>query len=94
MGELKQQESREHLLVLKNRKSLTISGIDEVESFDDGSVLLKTGFGELMIEGAELHISELDTSRGAVAVDGNIQSVTYYESNSGERKGRFGRLLR
>ena len=94
MGEIKQQEIREHLLVLKNRKSLTISGINEVESFDDSSVILKTVFGELLIEGEELHISELDTARGAVAVDGNIQSLTYYESKPEERKGRFGRFLR
>ena len=94
MADVKQQESREHLLTLKNRRSLTINGINEVESFDEGSVLLKTVCGELMIEGSELHISELDTNKGAVSVDGNIQSMTYYESKSEERKGRFGRLIR
>jgi len=94
MADIKQTSEREHLLTLKDRKSLNINGIVEVMSFDDRSVMLKTVCGELSIEGNELHISELDTGKGEVSVDGNIEALTYYDTRSDERKGRFGRFAR
>ena len=94
MADIRQTEQREHLLTLKDRKALNVNGIIEVMSFDDRSVILKTVCGELSVEGNELHISELDTAKGAVSINGNIEAMTYYDTRSDERKGRFGRFGR
>ena len=92
MADIKQNDTKEHQLTLKSRRSLTMNGILDVVSFDESSVVLKTVCGELLIDGDELHISELDTSNGVVSVDGNIEALTYYESKTNEKKGRFGRF--
>lgn len=91
MSELKTTESSSHELHLRNRTDLTMNGITEVVSFDDCSVILKTVCGELTIDGEELHISVLDTIKGAVSVSGNIISFGYLDrQNDGKRaRGRF-----
>lgn len=94
MADIKSNESTAHELRLTDRRTLNMNGVNEVISFDDSSVVLKTVCGELVIEGTELHISALDTARGAVAVDGNIQSIVYYDVKTGERRSRFGKLIK
>ena len=68
MADISKDERDTHELVLYDRKTLNMSGIVEVISFDDVSVSLKTKCGELYVEGTELHISALDTVKGAVSV--------------------------
>ena len=43
-----------HKLVLNERKTLTMTGVTEVVSFDDTAVILKTGLGTLVVEGQQL----------------------------------------
>ncbi len=92
MSDIKQNDGVVHKILLCDRKTLTMSGIVDVISFDDTEVSLKTLCGELIIEGEELHISVLDTSRGEVEVDGHVQSLNYYDTSVGEKKSRFGRF--
>lgn len=94
MPDVKSNEAVSHELHLRERKDLTMNGVTEVISFDDCSVMLKTVCGELSIEGEELRISALDTSKGAVAVSGNIQSFIYYDRQSDGKRGKNGRLFR
>ncbi len=94
MADIKTTDKVPHELRLSDRRALGMNGIVEVVSFDDCSVVLKTVCGELVIEGQELHISVLDTARGAVSVDGNICAMIYYDQKSSDRRGRFGKLLK
>ena len=94
MPDIKSNETVSHELHLRERKDLTMNGVTEVVSFDDCSVLLKTVCGELSIEGEDLHISALDTSRGAVAVSGNIQSFVYYDRQADGKRSKTGRFFR
>lgn len=94
MSDIKQGEKSPHVLQLSDRKTLGINGVIEVVSFDDCSIVLKTVCGELVIDGQGLRISTLDTSKGVVAIDGSVQSLTYYDQNPNERRGRLGRLLK
>ena len=94
MSDIKQGEKVSHVLQLSDRKTLGINGVIEVVSFDDCSIVLKTVCGELVIDGQGLRISTLDTSKGIVAIDGNVQSLTYYDQNPNERRGRIGKLLK
>jgi len=94
MADIKNTDKTEHLLTLRDRKTLDLNGIVEVMSFDDCSVMLKTLCGDLSVEGNELHISELDTVKGSVSISGVIESIIYYDSRPDERKIRFGRPRR
>lgn len=80
-----------HRLTLSDRKKLTMTGVTEVISFDEDSVVLTTGLGTLVIQGTELQLKELSPSGGQVAVEGNIAALSYEEpKNPG---GWFRRLL-
>lgn len=92
MSDIKQNDGAVHKILLYDRKALRVSGIVDVISFDDTEVSLKTLCGELIIEGEELHISVLETSRGEVEVDGYIQSLNYYDTSVGEKKSKFRRF--
>ena len=91
MTDIAKTEKDFHEIILRNRKSLDMSGIIEVISFDDISVQLRTQCGELYIEGTELHIHALDTVKGAVSVEGNVVSLLYYDKQA-DRRGLFGKL--
>ena len=68
-----------HKLTLNERKSLTMTGVTEIVSFDDGAVILRTGLGTLVIQGRDLKLKTLSLEGGQVAVDGNISALIYEE---------------
>ena len=67
-----------HRLTLNERRQLSMTGVSEVVSFDESSVVLRTELGTLVIQGSDLQLKTLSLDGGQVAVDGNI-SALYYE---------------
>ena len=78
---------RTHKIVLSGRKTCTITGVNDVLSFDIHEILLETEQGMLMIKGDELHVSRLTLEKGEVDIDGRIDSLTYSDAGAGSRKG-------
>lgn len=72
-------------LVLENREKLSISGVNDVLSFDDQIVILETGLGLLTIKGENLRINKLSLDNEEVIIEGEINSLSYSEKES-ERK--------
>ena len=87
----------EHRISLWNRERMEVLGVTDVISFDEQTVTLDTVCGKLAIEGAVLHIHVLNIEQGIVTMDGRVDSVTYYETETKEKDGTngfFGRLFR
>ncbi len=82
-----------HNLILKERKSLNVSGVLDVDSFDDNTVVAYTDMGELTIKGRDLHISKINLDSGDLVLDGEVSLLEYTDNNQGE-KGFFSRLFR
>lgn len=72
-----------HSLTLKERKMLTMTGVTEVVSFDEHSVLLRTGMGTLVIQGHDLQLKTLTLDGGQVAVEGTVSALVYEEPRQG-----------
>ena len=85
-----EEQGLPHKLSLDQRKNLTMTGVTEVVSFDENTVVLKTGLGMLVVQGAQLQLKTLTLEGGNVAVDGQINSLTYEQIRQG---GWLGRLL-
>lgn len=68
-----------HKLTLNERKSLTMTGVSEVVSFDEGAVIMRTGLGTLVVQGRDLQLKTLSLDGGQVAVDGSISALIYEE---------------
>ena len=71
-----------HKLTLQQREDLTMTGVTEVVSFDDESVILKTHLGTLTVLGQDLILKTLSLDGGQVAITGHIQSLVYEEPRS------------
>ena len=72
-----------HKLTLGDRKNLSISGVTEVVSFDEGAVILRIGQDVLNVRGENLHLKTLSLEGGQVAVDGFVRALIYEEGRSG-----------
>ncbi len=75
-------------IILENRKKLSVSGVEDVDSFDEQSVVLFTQAGMLTIRGEGLHINKLSVETGDVIIDGDITSMTYSDAEK-TKKGNF-----
>ncbi len=81
-----------HRLVLEERNNLTVSGVEDVESFDENTVVIQTFQGLLVVRGEDLHIEKLSLDGGDLLVEGTVDSLTYEQSR--EKGGFWSRLLR
>ena len=68
-----------HKLQLNERTSLTMTGVAEVVSFDENTVVLPTSLGLLVIQGQQLQLKNLTLEGGQVAVEGSIRALSYEE---------------
>ena len=82
-----------HELSMHDRKRISLSGVCEVISFDELSVVLKTVCGELTVDGEGLRISSLDTAHGTLEINGDVQALSYFDKKKDSARGVFGRIF-
>ena len=82
-----------HHIVLEGRESLSVSGVEEVESFDENTIVMRTVKGTLVVRGEELHIEKLSLDGGELKVEGAVDSLSY-EDDGRERGSFLSRLFR
>ena len=93
MAEHQAQEEKKHRLCVQTRACAEVSGVTDVESFDEQTVVLTTDCGEMTVEGEGLHVSTLDIARGVVEIHGRIHAVVYGDAmpqKRGLRQRLFG----
>ena len=86
-----------HQISMQARESMEVNGVTEVISFDEESVTLNTVCGMMTVEGASLHINVLNIEQGIVTMEGKIDLLSYYETESNDKNaksGVFGKLFR
>ena len=81
-----------HRLELIGREHLVISGVEDVERFDETGIVMSTSAGTLVVTGEDLHIGKLSLDGGELHVDGRVDSVSY-EDGGREGGGLFRRLF-
>ncbi len=82
-----------HNVILEGRKKLSISGVQDVDSFDENLIEIYTEMGAMDVKGAELHICNLSLESGEFVVEGEIDSISYQDKSAGEEKERFFKRL-
>ena len=81
-----------HQLTLEGRERLTVSGVEDVERFDESTIVMSTTAGTLVISGENLHIGKLSLDGGELHVDGQVDSLSY-EDPGYSRGGFLSRLF-
>lgn len=69
-----------NIISINERKSISITGVKKIESFDNEEFLLNTNLGTLLLKGENLEMVKLDTLDGNVSIKGKINSLTYLDS--------------
>ncbi len=92
--EKKGTRSRAQNLILENREKLSISGVIDVESFNDESVVVNTELGVLIISGEDLRISKLNLDNSELSVEGNIICCEYTDRDTRGKGGFLAKMFR
>ncbi len=94
MAEEKRNTVIPHNIVLEGRRLLTVSGVSDVDSFDEETVVVFTELGELTVKGSDLHINKLSVDVGELTVEGDISALIYSENANTGSGGFFSRVFR
>ena len=70
-------KSSVHNLLLENWEKLNLTGVKDVNNFDDKQIVAITEMGYLTIKGHSLHISKFDTNNGELNVVGKVNELVY-----------------
>lgn len=81
-----------HMFSLESRSKLVVTGVTDVDSYDDTAILLYTAMGQMTVRGRDLKIAKLNTDFGELIVSGTIDGVVYTDERG--RSGFFSRLLK
>jgi len=88
----KPQRYKSHTVTIDNRERISITGVIDVDSFNENEVILRTDQGELVLTGSGLHIARLNLDDGQLILGGLIESVEYDPVT--EQKKLFARVFR
>ena len=78
--EEKKHTARQHNIILESRSKMSVSGVENVDSFDDCELVILTSQGSLIVSGSNLHIDSLNLDTGDLLVDGLVTGLVYEET--------------
>lgn len=70
-----------HTIKLENRKIMSITGVIDVDGFDEHTIVLATSYGIMTIHGNELHINKLNIEEGCLNIDGDVAAIQYSDAD-------------
>ena len=75
---------------MSGRTRIELTGITDVESFSDTSVIACSSLGNISIDGEELKIESFSSDTGRLIVNGNLYGFCYF-GREVRRRGLFSR---
>lgn len=91
---LKSVRGRVHSVEMMNRESATVTGVTDVEAFNEEEIVLLTDLGVLVLAGEGLHIVRLDLDDGILSAEGRILAMEYVQENRLQKKGVLASLFK
>lgn len=82
-----------HHVILEERQRMTVSGVLDIDSFDDQTIVAYTDLGEMLVKGTALHINRIDLESGDLALEGKVISISYSDQTP-QSGGLLSRLFR
>jgi sporulation protein YabP len=72
--------AKPHTVTMENRSIMSVTGVEDVESFDENEIVMNTAQGDLIVRGSGLHISKISLDVGELKVGGLITELSYEET--------------
>ena len=82
-----------HRVTLEGRERLVVSGVEDVERFDENEIVMNTAEGALVVTGENLHIDKLSLDGGELHVDGRVDALSYEDGAVSHGGGLLSRLF-
>ena len=87
-------ESLESAVTLNDRKSIMITGVKKIDSFNEKEFIMDTTLGPLSIKGNDLEIVKLDTYQGNLSIKGYVSSIIYKEDKKMKEESILSKLFK
>ena len=91
---LRLARGRVHSVEMMNRESATITGVTDVEAFNEEEIVLLTELGMLVLAGEGMHIVRLDLDDGILSAEGRILAMEYVQEGRAQKKGMLAGLFK
>jgi len=75
--------AKPHNVIMEDRARLSVSGVEDIENYDDNQISVVTVKGRLIIRGADLHVRRLSLETGELDVDGAMTDLSYEDAAPG-----------
>ena len=84
-----------HAINIIERKSINLTGVKKIDSFNSNEFLLDSNMGYITLKGSNLEIVKLDTFQGNVSIKGTINSISYSDKyNKQKEESVFNKLFK
>lgn len=70
-----------HTLKIVNRENISLTGINDLLSFDEELVIAESEEGVLVIKGNNLHVNKLDLDHGQLEITGRMSNLNYEDNH-------------
>ena len=74
----------ESLVSMKNRGSLSITGVEKVYETTQQKIQLKVAGSNMSVTGEGLNISKLDVETGIIQIEGRVNEIKYSSTQNKE----------
>ena len=71
------EQPKLHNLIMENRRKIVLTGVKDVESFNENDIVVITHSGGLKIRGRNLEIGKVSVETGDLEMTGDITSLHY-----------------
>ena len=88
------KKTQVHNIILEGRRKLSVSGVTDVDRFDENAVLLYTSMGELTVCGTDLHVNDVSVESGEMHIEGEIKSIVYGDPDRHSPLSFLGKIFR
>lgn len=72
-------EQKEQIVVLSNKKNLSVSGTNKIISLSNEIIQLDTVYGNMQILGQQLELVKLDNTTTRAEINGQINEIKYID---------------
>ncbi len=83
-----------HKVMMTGREKLSVSGVEDVDSFDEDRITVYTVDGTMTVKGAAFRINRLNVEDGQLEIEGEIDSIEYSDSHKKEKVSLFGKIFK
>jgi sporulation protein YabP len=83
-----------HMVHIDERQRVTLTGVTQVDTFNEDNVVLHTTMGVLNIKGKAMKVNKLNVDNGDMSIEGEIISLTYTSKDTSNKENLIKRLFK